>query len=307
MQVLDYSAGYPPPAILFIRGYAVIRYIGFPDRLKCITGTEYAAMVAAGVPVALVYENTLTEWRGGHSAGQAGATRARAHATAIGFPRDRPIYMAIDQDVVTDAEYTTMVDYLRGAAGPLGGTALTGVYGEADVIDRARNDGVATWWWQTKAWSRGRLTVAHLTQNIGELLVGGVACDVNDANALDWGQHPAPAPITPTHRTTLAKENDMQLPPGVEMSVCLVPPGPGHQLVINVGWEPITISKIAFVGATLPTDVHWTGANFGPIQIDPDRPLILDLDSYPGTVSVEIDYTAESTNNLAVAGFMAKG
>lgn len=189
-QVLDYSAAFPGAQAIRAAGYAgAVRYIGFPDRRKCATAGELADFTANGLGMALVYEDTATTWRGGYSAGQVGARRARDHANAIGFPAGRPIYMAIDQDVVIAGEFGLMLDFLRGAASVLGGSACTGVYGEADVIDRARDAGVARYFWQTAAWSRGRRTSAHLFQRVGTVYVGGVACDINDVLADDWGQH----------------------------------------------------------------------------------------------------------------------
>jgi hypothetical protein len=59
------------------------------------------------------------------------------------------------------------------------------------VLDRARDAGVASWFWQTAAWSRGRRTTAHLFQHVGTVNVGGIACDINDVLSDDWGQHNA--------------------------------------------------------------------------------------------------------------------
>jgi hypothetical protein len=191
-QALDYSAGFPGAQAIAGAGYSgAIRYIGFPEKRKCATAGELADFSVHGIGMALVFESTLTDWRGGFGAGQVSAARARDHANDIGFSPSRPIYMAIDQDVVTSGEFNVMLDYLRGAGASLGGPELTGVYGEADVIDRARDAGVAHWFWQTAAWSRGRRTAAHIYQHVGTVFVGGIACDTNDIQADDWGQHNA--------------------------------------------------------------------------------------------------------------------
>ena len=190
LQVIDYSAGFPGArAIKGARYGGAVRYIGFPDRRKCTTAQEFADFRANGISMALVYENNLTEWRGGYSAGQSAGQRARNHANAIGFPQDRPIYVAIDQDVVTTDEFDAAVGYIKGAASSIGGMILTGVYGEADVMDRIRSVHAGYYFWQTAAWSRGRRTNANLFQHVGSVSVGGVACDVNDVLAEDWGQH----------------------------------------------------------------------------------------------------------------------
>lgn len=56
----------------------------------------------------------------------------------------------------------TVVEYLRGDGDVLG-VDRVGVYGEADVVDRAHRDGVARWFWQTNAWSRRRISPhAHM-------------------------------------------------------------------------------------------------------------------------------------------------
>ncbi len=189
---LDYSAGWPAPAAVKAAGFmGVIRYIGFDPALrpKCIGKAEYAAMTGAGLGVALVYENQAGDALQGRAAGVTAATRARQWADRIGFPADRPIYMACDTDVVTPAQFAAVLDYLRGAAEVHGGPGRVGVYGEADVIERAAAAGVARWFWQTKAWSHGIVSDHdHLLQVLGQATVGGVVCDRNEIHQPDWGQ-----------------------------------------------------------------------------------------------------------------------
>ncbi len=189
-QVLDYSAGRPGAANIKAAGYAgAVCYIGFPERVKCTSSAEREDFEAHGLSMALVFEDTAGRWRGGRAAGVIDGSDARAHATLEGFPTSTPIYAAIDQDVVTANEFLIMLDYLRGFAAAVGGAGLAGVYGEADVIDRAREAGVVAWFWQTKAWSGGRRTAANLLQLIGTVYVGGIGCDVNDVLTPEWGQH----------------------------------------------------------------------------------------------------------------------
>ncbi len=190
VQVLDYSAGFPGAAAIRAAGYAgAVRYIGFPGRRKCTTAAELADFTAHGLGMAPVFEDTLTTWRSGRAGGARSAVTARTHGLAIGFTEWQRYYFAIDQDVVTSGEFDLMLDYLRGCGDVLGGPSRVGVYGEADVIDRARAAGVAGLFWQTAAWSRGRHTTCDLFQHVGTVYVGGVACDVNDVHSLAWGQH----------------------------------------------------------------------------------------------------------------------
>lgn len=197
-QVLDYSAGKPGALAIVRAGYkGAVRYIGLPGRTKDTDRAEYEDFSRNGIGMALVFEEAAGNWSRGRSQGVIDGRRARDHANAIGFPADRPIYMAVDQDVVAAGQFAAMLDYLRGASESLGGTYVTGVYGEADVIDRARDARVAAWFWQTKAWSRGRVTSAHLLQLIGTVNVGGIGCDINDVLATDWGQHNARSDMEP--------------------------------------------------------------------------------------------------------------
>jgi hypothetical protein len=190
-QVLDYSGGYPGAKAIKDDGYkGAVRYIGFADRRKCTNATELNDFTAEKIGMALIYENNATEWRGGYGAGQSAGTRARGHANAIGFPRDRPIYYAVDQDVVSSGEFDAAIGYLRGAGSTSGGPGLTGVYGESDLMDRVRDAGsTASWFWQTAAWSKGHHTAANLYQLIGTVTVGRIGCDINDILTDDWGQH----------------------------------------------------------------------------------------------------------------------
>lgn len=188
-QVLDYSAGFPGAAAIKAAGYlGAVRYIGLPGNRKNTTEQELEDFRLHELGMALVFERLATDWAMGYAGGQMFGRQARDHANAIGFPADRPIYMAVDQQVNGAAAHDTAMAYLFGAASVLGGKAMTGVYGQASVVARARNEGFG-YRWQTKAWSGGQVAAGiHLLQNIGTAYVGGIACDTNEVLADDWGQ-----------------------------------------------------------------------------------------------------------------------
>jgi hypothetical protein len=190
MEVLDYSSGYPAPAAVKTAGYAgVVRYIGTSGRGKNLTRGEAQAMSAAGIPIALVYEDTAGWMQGGQAAGVNAARAALQDATACGTPV-RCVYFACDQEVLTAAQMNNVMACLDGAASVLGRPRV-GVYGQASVIDTALSGGRAVWGWQTRAWSGGRVSArAHLLQQVGYVSVGGVQCDRNTVLQDDWGQTP---------------------------------------------------------------------------------------------------------------------
>jgi hypothetical protein len=191
-EALDYSAGFPGAARIKAAGYVgAIRYIGFPGRRKCTNRAELDDFTANGLGMALVYQDGTGDWLGGYDGGRAAAGRARGHADSIGFPGDRPIYFAIDRDVVSAPEFNAVVEYLRGASSVLG-VDRVGVYGEYDVTVRCRSAGVASWYWQCRAWSGTPVRLdpeRHVYQRVGQVNVGGIGCDVNDVLKSDWGQH----------------------------------------------------------------------------------------------------------------------
>lgn len=252
MLVLDYSAGRPGAAAIKRAGFGgAVRYIGFPDRVKCTTSAELADFTRNGLGMALVYEDHAEDWLGGFARGREAGRRARDHANRIGFPRDRPIYMAVDRDVVTGGEFTTMVEYIRGASQTLGGISVTGVYGEHDVCVRVRQAGVARWFWQTRAWSGtpprlfpGR----HLFQRAGTIEVNGIGCDINDVLQADWGQH---------------TEDDMQLTDRVDWNRinALGPDFLGHKILGT--WQHAVASRALAVQilAVVTTDPDITVAH----------------------------------------------
>lgn len=189
-QVLDYSAGLPGAANIARAGFnGAARYIGFPERRKCTNRNELDAFSRTGLGMALVFQDGTGDFLGGYSAGQQNARVARLHADVIEFPRNRPVYMAIDRDVVAEHDFGLMLAYLNGAGSVLG-AGNVGVYGEFDVVRRALEAGHASFGWQTAAWSSGRhYSGADLYQRIGSVQVGGISCDVNDVLSADWGQH----------------------------------------------------------------------------------------------------------------------
>ncbi|MCP2168141.1 DUF1906 domain-containing protein [Goodfellowiella coeruleoviolacea] len=190
MRGLDYSTGPPSAAAVRAAGYRfVVRYLSRPGNRKNITAREFADMTRNGVAVALVFETTANRALSGYAGGQADARAAAEQAAAVGMPSSRPIYFAVDFDAQPH-QLGAIDAYLRGAASVLGPGRI-GVYGSYSVVRHCLDAGTARYAWQTAAWSGGRADLrAHLFQRIGTVHVAGVACDVNDSNANDFGQWP---------------------------------------------------------------------------------------------------------------------
>ncbi|MFE0021918.1 glycoside hydrolase domain-containing protein [Amycolatopsis sp. NPDC059021] len=302
---LDYSSGYPAATAILDAGHAgVIRYVGTPGRAKNINAPEYADLTAHGVGVALVYEDHAGDSLGGYPAGQRAARLARADADAIGFPSSRPIYFAIDSDQITATDFDLAMAYLDGAAAILGHHRV-GVYGEADIIDRAV-PAHAEFGWQTSAWSRGRRSGrAHLFQQPGQIWVGGIECDVSEILADDWGQHDGTGHPGAETRFLDDEESALLLLSGANRSASFDIPAGATQLRVNCPVGFIIVHGIWQAGEGIPEgdrfDYKWSHES--DFQVDRLRPWKIDV--VPGATqgSIIYSYSPEHPERTASLSF----
>jgi len=193
---IDYASARPDLDEVKSGGFAfVARYVCALVGTKIITKVEADAIKAHGLGLVLVYEQYEKRPLEGRSAGSSDAIVALAQSIAAGFPKDRPIYFAVDFDA-RPADQPAIDEYLRGAAEVLG-LARVGVYGGINLIDRCFASKTASWFWQTGAWSYGKeSTHAHFVQMtaLNGSIVGGVKVDVNETRQTDWGAAFMPAP-----------------------------------------------------------------------------------------------------------------
>jgi hypothetical protein len=208
---VDYSVRWSPALLraMVSGGYTfAVRYIGTPGRGKNLTLTEIAALRARGVDVVAVFEDREGTALLGYAQGVKDAKRAFADADRLGMPADRPIYFAVD----TDTTVARVREYFRGlsAAYPL---SRIGVYGGYQIVKGLADEGLVTWLWQTRAWSKfmGRLRWdyrAHLAQfpmTSHDVVLG--ACDLDWALKADYGQWEA----IPTEEGELTTEEKILL------------------------------------------------------------------------------------------------
>jgi hypothetical protein len=169
------------------------RYGGPGSPSKQLTVDELAALRAAGIAVVANAEGAPDGLQGGYSAGRSWAADAEAHFRALGMPADRPIYLSVDFDAAS-ADWPALDAAMTGAASVLG-RGRVGVYGGYNVINHfaSMKDRLATWYWQTYAWSTISGSVlwhpaAHIQQYRNGVTIGGADCDLNRAMVADYGQ-----------------------------------------------------------------------------------------------------------------------
>ena len=119
------------------------------DATKCATDAYVAAVHAQGKGVGFVFEDDAGRWRGGASYGLADGQFANTWADTHGLPADLPLYAAVDQQIVSEAEMLTALAYIEAFASvkrPGRG------YGDYALVERLAAAGIGHDW-QTVAWS----------------------------------------------------------------------------------------------------------------------------------------------------------
>jgi hypothetical protein len=189
VEGVDYSSTRPDPAQLYALGKRfVVRYGGPGGDWKHLTAAEAAALTGAGLALVANAEGTADGMLGGWDAGASWAFQADVAFRALGMPSWKPIYLSVDFDCGPDKQWAAVAQALKGAASVLG-PARVGVYGSYDVMQWAKRDGVARWFWQTYAWSGGRWAGHnHLEQYKNHVTLAGGTVDLCRSKTADYGQ-----------------------------------------------------------------------------------------------------------------------
>jgi hypothetical protein len=198
--LLDYAAGVITAADLKATGaIGAIRYVS--DRRpggdwmkgKPIQLPEARDLYQSGLKIVSCYQfgkQDSADWLGGQDAGVRHAQRGWQLHVAAGGSYGAPIYASIDDNPSPDQYRQLVAPYLRGWESVVGHQRV-GVYANAPTIERARQDGLGSYYWQHN-WGSPRGFVhpaAHLHQvEIDKRSVGGVGVDVNNILKPNFGQ-----------------------------------------------------------------------------------------------------------------------
>lgn len=182
-----------------VRGVA--RYLGGrPD--KRLTADEAKDYLAHGLWILTVYEDGAQRAGGGYLLGMADATEANKQADAVGIPKTAAIMYAVDYD----ADPKAVKPYFEGlhARTVRDGLRPVGVYGGFRIADA----GLATWVWQTQAWSGGKVsTKANILQKVTRTF------SIKGAVANDWDENDILYGVIPVWRPTAPKSPAPAPPP----------------------------------------------------------------------------------------------
>lgn len=182
-DAIDQSWGYiDPPTTARLGVKLVADYLSY-DTSKNWTVAQVKAYHAAGVAVLLNWESEPGRPLLGAGAGREDATEAvrlaRALIAQVGQPSQAvSIVFSCDRDVnsgqwgVIDAYYSATKAIVNAAG------FLNGAYGEADLIDHLKGNGLISSGWETCAWSGGRVSPnADLYQSSINDTLGGASVD----------------------------------------------------------------------------------------------------------------------------------
>ena len=198
--LLDYAAGVITAADVKATGaIGAIRYVSDPRpggdwmKGKPIQLPEARDLYRNGLKIVSCYQfgkQDSADWLGGQDAGARHAQRGWQLHVAAGGSYGAPIYASIDDDPTPDQYRQLVAPYLRGWESVVGHQRV-GVYANAPTIERARQDGLGSYYWQHN-WGSPQGFVhpaAHLHQvEIDKRSVGGVGVDVNNILKPNFGQ-----------------------------------------------------------------------------------------------------------------------
>lgn len=189
MLGVDYAFGFPGADVIQNNGYGFVgRYLS-NNAAKNLSAHEVSELQNAGIKIIVVWETTENRTLAGFDAGVTDAHIAQIQSSALGIPQDRPIYFAVDTDASDLQLNGSILEYFKGINSVIG-VGRTGVYGGYATVNALFNSEVCTFFWQTLAWSHGKV---HQKTNVyqfntGTNMLGGVDCDLNRALTDDFGQ-----------------------------------------------------------------------------------------------------------------------
>lgn len=200
---IDYSFGRPPPSDIVKLGYGfVMRYVPYGTG-KDILKPELDSLLSAGLSVGFVFQRYGSEYEAGdrerrqlgitvgdsRAAGRAIATKARNGMRNLGLPDTVPVYFAIEAGEgnreVRDDELEKVRNFFRGIIEQFGGVDRVGMYGGDKAMFAIQEAGLASYFWQSRGWTRPRDGVRKPLYPFSNILqagtgqVSGVSVDFN--------------------------------------------------------------------------------------------------------------------------------
>lgn len=195
VQGIDFGWGGPTASWMQSQGYKFGASYLSPDFSKNWPSNLIRSYEKSGISCVFVWESTAQRSLEGYAAGRTDARWAISQAAPFNV---RVIYFAVDFDE-TPGQAPAVASYFRGVDSVLP-VSKAGVYGGYYVVKRILDAHLASYAWQTYAWSGGQWDArAQLQQYFN-----GNTYDLDRSVAKDYGQIPYVIHRThPHHRELL--------------------------------------------------------------------------------------------------------
>jgi LysM repeat protein len=172
------------------------RYLG--NSWKSIREKECDALINAGLKIVSIWETNPTfPAYFTKNQGSADAKMASAFAKSIGQREGSAIYFAVDFDAQV-GDMKGILNYFEGIREELDRIYKVGVYGSYDVLKILHSNSAADYYWQTGAWSRGKIAsfIDILQFDFNQRLLG-IQVDYNQFfnSAGSWGARMQQTPV----------------------------------------------------------------------------------------------------------------
>lgn len=154
---------------------AIGRYLGPEESWKALSSREAKTILAAGLGIFSIWEtNPVRRAYFTETQAEKDAADAARYAVSIGQPAGTPIYFTVDYDA-GEEDLGAIVNYFRRIRGSRYGI---GAYGSFRVIESLARSGTVDFFYQTYAWSGGRLSgFAHIYQYRNDRTLSGIRVD----------------------------------------------------------------------------------------------------------------------------------
>lgn len=151
---IDFSWSHPDPRAVVQSGYRFVLGYLSRDPTKNMTPQLAQACRSAGLSVGLVWETGKDRVLSGAGGGAADGATAGAEASAVGYPKDCVIYLAVDY-AEPASDFPATMEYCHAFNEAT--SHPVGIYGDYAVVDHFVTPGQqpVQSGWQTVAWSGG--------------------------------------------------------------------------------------------------------------------------------------------------------
>lgn len=168
----------------------VLRYLAGSTSWKNMNLEEVNRLKAEGFMIGSIFQEGKDGTKAGYQGGLTAGYKALERAKDIGQPSGSAIFFAVDYDAPV-SDYNSIEQFLKGVSVAFASYYKVGIYGKFDVIEEMARRKACSYFWQTLAWSKGKLSKsADLYQYKIDVMANGVNVDLNECFNTDifWNQ-----------------------------------------------------------------------------------------------------------------------